>query len=94
MASKIVIATGNYYPASSERAPDRSCLPIAGDSAAARTAVAEFLDSIGRGAVDVGPLANSWWRQPDTPVYGTFESEKGTPVGEDVIRAALAAVSR
>jgi 8-hydroxy-5-deazaflavin:NADPH oxidoreductase len=75
-----------------------SCLPIAGDSAAAKTAVTEFLDSIGYGVVDVGPLADSWRQQPDTPVYGlpygSFENEKGTPAGEDVIRAALAAVSR
>jgi hypothetical protein len=46
----------------------------------------------------VGPLADSWRQQPDTPVYGlpygSFENEKGTLAGDDVIRAALAAVSR
>ena len=38
-------------------APDRSFLPIAGDDPAAKAAVTAFLDSIGHGAVDAGPLA-------------------------------------
>jgi hypothetical protein len=79
-------------------ASDRSYLPIAGDSASAKAAVTGFLDSIGYGAVDVGQLADSWRQEPGTPVYGppygTFENEKGTPAGEDVIRAALAAATR
>jgi predicted dinucleotide-binding enzyme len=79
-------------------AADRSYLPIAGDSAAAKTAVSEFLDSIGYGTVDVGSLAEGWRQQPGTPVYGppygSFEDEKGTPAGEDVIRAALTAATR
>ncbi|MGH3248443.1 MAG: NADPH-dependent F420 reductase [Trebonia sp.] len=77
---------------------DRTYLPIAGDSEAAKAAVTEFLDSIGYGAVDAGPLAEGWRQQPGTPVYGTpygaFENEKGTPAGADVIRAALAAATR
>jgi predicted dinucleotide-binding enzyme len=79
-------------------AADRSYLPIAGDSASAKAAVTEFLDSIGYGAIDVGQLADSWRQEPGAPVYGppygTFENEKGTPAGEDVIRAALAAAAR
>jgi len=77
---------------------DRSYLPIAGDEAAAKRAVTEFLDSIGWGTVDTGPLADSWRQEPETPVYGTpygpFEDEKGHPAGEDVIRAAIAAATR
>ena len=77
---------------------DRSYLPIAGDEAAAKRAVTEFLDSIGWGTVDTGPLADSWRHEPETPVYGTpygpFEDEKGHPAGEDVIRAAIAAATR
>ena len=77
---------------------DRTYLPIAGDDTAAKTAVTEFLDAIGYGTVDGGSLAEGWRQQPDTPVYGTpygpFENEKGTPAGEDVIRAALAAATR
>ena len=40
-----------------------------------------FLDSIGYGAVDAGPLAEGWRQQPGTPVYGApygpFDDEKG-----------------
>ena len=79
-------------------APDRSYLPIAGDSAAAKTAVTEFLDSIGYGAVDAGALADGWRQQPGTPAYGppygSFDDEKGTPASASVIRAALAAATR
>jgi len=79
-------------------AADRSYLPIAGDSAAAKGAVASFLDSIGYGTVDGGALADGWRQLPGTPVYGTpygsFDDEKGTPAGADVIRAALAAATR
>jgi len=79
-------------------APDRSYLPIAGDDADAKAAVTAFLDSIGYGAVDAGPLAESWRQQPGTPVYGapygSFDDEKGSPASADAIRAALAAASR
>jgi len=79
-------------------AADRSALPIAGDNATAKAAVTEFLDSIGYGAVDAGPLVEGWRQQPGTPVYGTpygsFDDELGTPAGADVIRAALRAARR
>jgi hypothetical protein len=79
-------------------AADRSYLPIAGDSAAAKTAVTEFLDSIGYGAVDAGTLADGWRQQPGTPAYGppygTFDDEKGTPASAEVIRTALAGATR
>jgi predicted dinucleotide-binding enzyme len=79
-------------------APDRSFLPIAGDDPQAKAAVTAFLDSIGYGAVDAGPLAASWRQQPGTPVYGApygpFENEKGSPASEQAVRAALAAASR
>jgi hypothetical protein len=79
-------------------APDRTYLPIAGDDAGAKAAVAEFLDSIGYGTVDDGALADGWRQQPGTPVYGIpygeFANEKGTPADAAVIRAALAAATR
>jgi 8-hydroxy-5-deazaflavin:NADPH oxidoreductase len=79
-------------------AADRSYLPIAGDSAAAKATVTEFLDSIGYGAVDVGTLADGWRYQPGTPAYGppygSFDNEKGTPASASAIRAALAAATR
>jgi 8-hydroxy-5-deazaflavin:NADPH oxidoreductase len=78
--------------------PTRSFLPIAGDDAAAKSAVTEFLDSIGWGAVDAGTLAGSWRQQPGTPVYGhpygPFDNPAGTPASADTIRAALAEATR
>jgi predicted dinucleotide-binding enzyme len=79
-------------------APDRSYLPIAGDSSAAKAEVTEFLDSIGYGVIDVGPLAEGWRQQPGTPAYGapygSFDDEKGTPADADVIRTAITAAIR
>jgi len=79
-------------------APDRTAMPIAGDSADAKAAVTRYLDSIGYDTVDAGPLAEGWRMEPGTPVYGapygTFEDEKGTPASAAVIGAALAQASR
>ena len=79
-------------------APDRSFLPIAGDDPDAKAAVTAFLDSIGYGAVDAGPLSESWRQEPGTPVYGSpygsFDDEAGVPAGAGKIRAALAAARR
>lgn len=52
-------------------APDRSALPIAGDDAEAKELVTRLLDEIGYDAVDLGPLAEGWRTQRDTPAYGT-----------------------
>jgi predicted dinucleotide-binding enzyme len=79
-------------------AADRSFLPIAGDDEDAKAAVTAFLDAIGYGSVDVGPLPESWRQQPGTPVYGPpygpFSDPAGTPASEETIRAALAQASR
>ncbi|MFJ2812679.1 NADPH-dependent F420 reductase [Streptomyces sp. NPDC087294] len=79
-------------------ATDRSCLPIAGDSASAKAAVTEFIDSIGYGVVDAGTLADSWRQATGTPVWGTpygpYSDEKGHPADEDAIRTALATATR
>ena len=79
-------------------AADRSYLPIAGDDAAAKAAVTAFLDSIGYGAVDAGPLAQGWRQQPGTPVYagayGSFQDPKGSPASAGAIRQALATAER
>jgi hypothetical protein len=78
--------------------PDRSYLPIVGDDAGAKAQVTAFLDSIGYGAVDAGPLAEGWRQQPGEPAYGTpygpYEDPRGRPAGERTIRAALAAATR
>jgi len=79
-------------------AADRSFLPIAGDDLAAKSAVTGYLDSIGYGIIDVGPLAAGWRFQPDTPAYGApygpFSNENGEPASEQKVRAALAAADR
>jgi predicted dinucleotide-binding enzyme len=79
-------------------AGDRSYLPIAGDSAPAKAAVTAFIESIGYGVLDAGPLTGSWRQATGTPVWGTlywpYSNEKGQPAGEDAIRAALAAATR
>src|SRR5499427_2864996 len=103
-SSAVVKAFNNIYYRHLESlarpagATDRSCLPIAGDDAAAKAAVTAFLDSIGYGAVDAGPLAEGWRQQPGTPVYGgaygSFQDPKGSPAGADAIRKALAAAAR
>ena len=79
-------------------AGDRSALPIAGDSIAAKAAVAAFLDSIGYDAVDAGSLADSWRQEPGTPAYGTpygpFSDELGNPAPAAKIHAALVGAHR
>ena len=49
-------------------AADRSFLPIAGNDQSAKAEVTAFLDAIGYGAVDAGPLTESWRQQPGTTV--------------------------
>jgi 8-hydroxy-5-deazaflavin:NADPH oxidoreductase len=79
-------------------AVDRTFLPIAGDDADAKAQVSAFLDAIGYGAVDAGPLAESWRQEPGTPVYGApygpFSDPVGTPADESTVRAALAQATR
>jgi 8-hydroxy-5-deazaflavin:NADPH oxidoreductase len=86
------------YLARPHGAQDRTALPIAGDDAAAKAAVTEFLDSIGYDAVDAGPVAESWRQEPGTPVYGNpygpFSDEMGTPAGQAQIHAALVGAQR
>jgi len=103
-SSAVVKAFNNIYYRHLESlarpagAADRSYLPIAGDDAAAKAAVTAFLDSIGYGAVDAGPLAQGWRQQPGTPVYagayGSFQDPKGSPASAGAIRQALATAER
>lgn len=73
--------------------PQRTALPIAGDDAAAKATVTQFLDAIGYDTVDVGTLADSWKFQPDTPAYGppygSFSDPIGTPADAETVRAAV-----
>jgi 8-hydroxy-5-deazaflavin:NADPH oxidoreductase len=79
-------------------ASDRSFLPIAGDDTGAKAQVRTFLDAIGFGAVDAGPLAESWRQEPGTPAYGApygpFSDPAGTPARDATVRTALAEASR
>jgi len=79
-------------------ASDRSALAIAGDDAAAKQAVTEFLDAIGYDTVDAGPLAEGWRFQPGQPAYGppygNYQDPAGTPASADQVREALAAAQR
>lgn len=49
--------------------PERSALPVAGDSAAAKETLAGFVDAIGFDPVDIGGLAESWRMEPNAPAY-------------------------
>ena len=103
-SSSVVKAFNNIYYkhlrslARPPAAPDRSYLPIAVDDPMAKAAVTAFLDSIGYGAVEAGPLGEGWRQQPGEPVYGApygrYEDERGRPASEGTIRAALAAATR
>ena len=46
-----------------------TALPMAGDDAAAKQAIGDFLAAIGYQAVDVGSLAESWRIEPGAPIY-------------------------
>ena len=48
----------------------RRALAIAGDDADAKKAVGALIDEFGYDVVDVGPLAEGWRHQRDTPAYG------------------------
>ncbi|HEX2575720.1 MAG TPA: NAD(P)-binding domain-containing protein [Aquihabitans sp.] len=65
----------------------RRALALAGDDAAAKATVADLFGRLGFDAVDVGPLAESWRVQPDTPAYGPR-------LDADGLAAALAAAER
>nr|WP_194201834.1 NAD(P)-binding domain-containing protein [Glycomyces albidus] len=54
--------------------PERSLLAIAGDDAAAKRTATDLLDELGYDAYDVGPLAEGWRYQRDTPAYGLYFS--------------------
>ena len=66
---------------------NRRALAIAGDNAAAKTAVASLIDEFGFDVVDLGPLSESWRIQRDTPGYGPRRNA-------DELRRDLAAARR
>jgi len=85
--------------------PERSVLAMAGDDAEAKARVASFYDSIGYDAYDVGPLAEGWRFQRDTPAYaGLYNADttgawpppddSGRRITAEVLRESLVAAKR
>ncbi len=74
--SKVVKAFNHIYSEhlTSQRSASgtahRRALVIAGDDADAKAWVAGYIDAIGFDTYDVGPLAEGWRIQRDTPGYG------------------------
>jgi len=73
--------------ASPAATPGRRALTVAGNDDTARARVAAFIDDIGFDVVDLGPLAEGWRVQRDTPVYGVR-------LDADGVCAAVAAAKR
>ncbi|HET8732734.1 MAG TPA: NADPH-dependent F420 reductase, partial [Anaeromyxobacteraceae bacterium] len=75
-SSKVVKAFNHIYAAEltthgqPRGSPGRRALAIAGDDAAAKKTVSELIDRFGFDVVDLGPLAEGWRIQRDTPGYG------------------------
>lgn len=65
----------------------RRALAVAGDDPDAKATVAELIDRFGFDVVDIGPLAEGWRIQRDTPGYGPRRTA-------DELRADLAAAVR
>jgi len=74
--SKVVKAFNHIYAAAlttdgqQPGTQNRRALAIAGNDAAAKAVVARLIDEFGFDTVDIGPLAESWRIQRDTPGYG------------------------
>jgi predicted dinucleotide-binding enzyme len=74
--ARVVKAFNHIYAADLvERAtppgtPHRRALAVAGDDASAKTAASSYIDDLGFDVVDLGPLAEGWRVQRDTPGYG------------------------
>jgi predicted dinucleotide-binding enzyme len=88
--------------------PERSALPVAGDDdtpegAAAKRTVIELVERLGFHAHDVGPLAEGWRFQRDTPAYAapydpdglsTWPPQRGRQVTAAELIELLAAAKR
>jgi predicted dinucleotide-binding enzyme len=67
--------------------PHRRALAIAGDDASAKETARAFIDDIGFDVLDLGPLAEGWRTQRDTPAYVQ-------ELDVDQLRAAVAEAKR
>jgi predicted dinucleotide-binding enzyme len=91
--SDVVKGFNNIGFADLADSPAGTALPITGDDAAAKKAVADFFTAIGFEAHDAGALAEGWRFQRDTPAYVT-PYQNDAPVGPDKLAALLAAAKR
>ncbi|WP_138469371.1 NADPH-dependent F420 reductase [Poseidonocella sp. HB161398] len=73
---------GTRLPGGAQRA-----LPVAGDHPSAKAAVIRLMVEFGFGAVDAGPLSESWRFERARPVYCV-------PLAEEPLREGLAATTR
>ena len=71
-------------------ASDRQFLPIAGDDEAAKRQVTGFIEALGYGVVDAGPLTEGWRFQRDTAAYVPYAN----PVSAELLRNRLAEARR
>jgi predicted dinucleotide-binding enzyme len=76
--------------------PERSAVPVAGDedppeAAAAKRAAIELVERLGFHAHDVGPLAEGWRFQRDTPVYVGPYTEGRQVTAAEVVELLAAA---
>lgn len=62
---------------------NRCGLPMAGDGAAVKRAVAQLLDALGFDAVDTGSLSDSWRTEPNSPVCVAPYLGQSPPIGMD-----------
>jgi predicted dinucleotide-binding enzyme len=92
-ASTVVKAFNHIYAAALTTdgqpagTPNRRALAIAGNDTEAKRVVADLIDRFGFDVVDIGPLAESWRIQRDTPGYGPRRTA-------DELRRDLAAAER
>lgn len=81
--SKVVKAFNHIYAADlttdglAAGSKNRRALIIAGDDATAKQTVAHMIDQFGFDVVDLGPLAEGWRIQRDTPGYGPRRTASG-----------------
>jgi predicted dinucleotide-binding enzyme len=68
-------------------APDRTALPIAGDDADAKKAVATLIHQLGFDTVDAGTLAQSWRIEPETTAYTRLYLADPTTPDEHILQA-------
>jgi predicted dinucleotide-binding enzyme len=57
--------------------PGRIALPVAGDDQRSKEVVMRLVDELGFDPIDAGGIADSWRRQPGTPVYDVDRDAAG-----------------